>query len=164
MSSRRGRRAIPSAAGYLRADPARMAQWRTRLPAGRKLGLAWAGNPAHSNDRRRSLPPAAVARLLGVTQGSVVNLQVGPRAGEAGLPELAPFLTDYAETAALIANLDLVLTVDTSVAHVAGALGVPCWVMLPFAPDWRWMLEGTTLPGTLRCACSASHARATGTA
>jgi tetratricopeptide (TPR) repeat protein len=137
---------IPSAAGYLRADPARVAQWRVRLPAGRKLGLAWAGNPAHSNDQRRSLPAAAVARLLAVTKDSVVNLQVGPRAGEARLPELAPFLTDYAETAALIANLDLVLTVDTSVAHVAGALGVPCWVMLPFAPDWRWMLGRDDTP------------------
>jgi tetratricopeptide (TPR) repeat protein len=137
---------IPSAAGYLRADPARAAQWRARLPHGRKIGLAWGGNPAHSNDRRRSLPPEALARLLALGGGSAVNLQVGPRAGETGLPDLSPFLTDYAETAALIANLDLVLTVDTSVAHVAGALGVPCWVLLPFAPDWRWMLGRNDTP------------------
>ncbi|HVC63204.1 MAG TPA: tetratricopeptide repeat protein [Acetobacteraceae bacterium] len=130
---------IPSAAGYLHADPALAARWRERLPDGGKIGLAWGGNPLHSNDRRRSLPPAAVARLRALGGGSVVNLQVGPRAGEARLPDLSPFLTDYAETAALVATLDLVLTVDTSVAHVAGALGVPCWVMLPFAPDWRWM-------------------------
>ena len=87
-----------------------------------------------------------MARLPALGSGSVVNLQVGPRAGEAGLPDLSPLLTDYAETAALIANLDLVLTVDTSVAHVAGALGVPCWVMLPFAPDWRWMLGRDDTP------------------
>jgi tetratricopeptide (TPR) repeat protein len=202
---------IPSAAGYLHADPARAAAWKERLPVGRKLGLAWAGNPAHSNDRRRSLPPDVVARLLALGGGSVVNLQVGSRAGElrcgrsagdgghsvgeagrsvgeggrsadesgrsadesgrstdkggrstdegghtagdvgwsareAAVDDLSPFLTDYAETAALIANLDLVLTVDTSVAHVAGALGVPCWVMLPFAPDWRWMLGRDDTP------------------
>jgi tetratricopeptide (TPR) repeat protein len=172
---------IPLASGYLRADPDRAARWRARLPAGRKLGVAWAGNPAHSNDRRRSLPQELVARLPGLGGGSIVNLQVGPRAGELrngrsardgghcvgeagqsfnddgqsaagavrsvnGLDDLSPFLTDYAETAALIANLDLVLTVDTSVAHVAGALGVPCWVMLPFAPDWRWMLGQDVTP------------------
>jgi tetratricopeptide (TPR) repeat protein len=137
---------IASAGGYLRADPVRVAQWRARLPAGRKIGLAWGGNPAHSNDRRRSLPPDAVARLRMICDDSLVNLQVGPRATEAGLTDFSPLLTDYAETAALVANLDLVLTVDTSVAHVAGALGVPCWVMLPFAPDWRWMLGRDDAP------------------
>jgi hypothetical protein len=137
---------IPSAAGYLVADPAVVARWRERLPGRRKIGLAWGGNPAHSNDRRRSLPPSAVERLVALDRASWVNLQVGPRAGEAGLPDLTPLLTNYAETAALVANLDLVLTVDTSVAHVAGALGVPCWVMLPFAPDWRWMLGRDDTP------------------
>jgi len=130
---------IPAAAGYLRADPGRTAQWRARLPAGRKIGLAWAGNPAHGNDRRRSLPSHVASRLAAVCGDGVVNLQAGPRAPETGLPDLSPLLTDFAETAALIANLDLVLTVDTAVTHVAGAVGVPCWVMLPFAPDWRWM-------------------------
>ncbi len=137
---------IPAAAGYLLADPDRVARWRARLPHGGKIGLAWGGNPAHSNDRRRSLPPAAVSRLLALVGGSVVNLQVGPRAGEAGLADFSPLLKDYAETAALVANLDLVLTVDTSVAHVAGALGVPCWLLLPFAPDWRWMLGRDDTP------------------
>ena len=137
---------IPSAAGYLRADPARVARWRHRLPDGWKIGLAWAGNPAHSNDRRRSLSPDTVARLLTVCGSGAVNLQVGARAGEAALLDFSSLLTDYAETAALAANLDLVLTVDTSVAHVAGALGVPCWVMLPFAPDWRWMLGRNDTP------------------
>jgi len=137
---------IPAAEGYLRADPDRIAAWRARLPAGCKIGLAWAGNPAHGNDRRRSLPPQAAARLAELCGDSAVNLQAGARASETGLPSLSPLLTDFSETAALIANLDLVVTVDTSVAHVAGALGVPCWVMLPFAPDWRWMLGRDDTP------------------
>jgi tetratricopeptide (TPR) repeat protein len=138
---------VPSAAGYLRADPTRVARWRARLPRTcKKLGVAWGGNPAHSNDCRRSLPQAAVSRLLALAGDSAVNLQVGPRGSETALPDFSPLLTDYAETAALIASLDLVVTVDTSVAHVAGALGIPCWVMLPFAPDWRWMLGRDDTP------------------
>ena len=129
---------IPAAGGYLAADPVRVASWFARLPPGRKVGLAWAGNPLHSNDRRRSLPPDAVAALVAVPGISFVNLQTGPRAAETGLDDLSPYLADFADTAALIANLDLVVTVDTAVAHVAGALGVPCWILLPFAPDWRW--------------------------
>ena len=131
---------IPSAGGYLRADPARTAAWRATLPSGTKVGLAWAGNPAHSNDRRRSMPPTALRRIVDVPGVHVVNLQVGARAHEIGLPDLSPRLTDYAETAALIEALDLVVAVDTSVVHVAGALGKPAWVMLPHAPDWRWLL------------------------
>jgi ADP-heptose:LPS heptosyltransferase len=75
-----------------------------------------------------------------------VNLQHGPLAPAAGLPDLTRDLPDYAETAALIANLDLVISVDTSVAHLAAALGRPTWIMLPYAPDWRWMLHRTNSP------------------
>jgi Glycosyltransferase family 9 (heptosyltransferase) len=71
---------------------------------------------------------------------SFVNLQHGLSMGSLGLPDLTPWMTDYAETAALIDNLDLVITVDTSVAHLAGALGKPVWILLPHAPDWRWLL------------------------
>ncbi len=131
---------IPAAGGYLAPDPVRAAAWSTSLPKGRKVGIAWAGNPGHSNDRRRSLPPQALARLLAAPGIRFVSLQLGPRADEAGLPDLPAPLADYADTAALIAALDLLVTVDTSVAHLAGALGVACWVMLPFAPDWRWQL------------------------
>jgi len=131
---------IPAAAGYLAPDAVRTAAWWAALPAGRKVGVAWAGNPEHSNDRRRSLPRGAVAALLAEPGIRFVSLQPGPRAGEAGLSDPSARLPDYAETAAVIANLDLVVTVDTSVAHLAGALGVACWVMLPFAPDWRWRL------------------------
>jgi tetratricopeptide (TPR) repeat protein len=143
---------IPLADGYLSADPSRQAAWSAALPVGRKVGIAWAGNPLHTNDRRRSLPYSGLQRLLSAPGIHFVNLQLGPRADEAGLPALPLPLTDYGETAALIANLDLVVTVDTSVAHVAGALGKRCWVMLPFAPDWRWRLnrEDTPWYGSVR--------------
>jgi cytochrome c-type biogenesis protein CcmH/NrfG len=143
---------IPAAGGYLTPDPVREAAWWTALPPGPKVGVAWGGNPNHSNDRRRSLPAASVAALLAAPGIRFISLQLGPRASEAELPDLSARLPDYAETAALIANLDLVVTVDTSVAHLAGALGVPCWVMLPFAPDWRWRLgrEDTDWYSSLR--------------
>jgi tetratricopeptide (TPR) repeat protein len=137
---------IPAPEGYLRGDQARVDAWRAILPDGPNVGLAWGGNPAHSNDRRRSMPISALDRILAVSGVSFVNLQVGPRAGEADLADLSPCLTDYAETAALVASLDLVITVDTSIAHVAGALGRPAWVMLPYAPDWRWILGRDDTP------------------
>jgi tetratricopeptide (TPR) repeat protein len=143
---------IPGAGGYLAADPARVAAWRARLGAGARIGLVWAGNPAHRRDRHRSIPEGETARLLrplqrlagAVPRMRLVALQVGPRHGELaeawGLEDVAAGLGDFAQTAALVAALDLVVTVDTAVAHLAGALGVPCWVMLPRAPDWRWQL------------------------
>jgi tetratricopeptide (TPR) repeat protein len=140
---------IPSPGAYLHADPARRAEWARRLPDGLRIGLVWAGNPAHSNDRRRSAPLAALAPLFAAAPGAFVSLQVGPGAAEAarfGLVDNAAALTDFAETAALVAGLDLVITVDTAVAHLAGALGVPTWVMLPYAPDWRWLLHREDSP------------------
>ncbi len=140
---------IPSPGGYLRADPARKAAWAGRLPAGLRIGLVWAGNPAHSNDRRRSIPVSALAPVIAVAPGAFVSVQVGPGAAEAGplgLTDNAPALTDFGETAALVAGLDLVITVDTAVAHMAGALGVPAWVLLPHAPDWRWLLHRDDSP------------------
>jgi hypothetical protein len=141
---------IPSPSGWLASpDPAVVARLTAELPAGRRVGIVWAGNPAHSNDRRRSLPPPAVARLAAAACVRLISLQVGPRASEAalyGFQDLSPLLTDYAATAAAIAALDLVLCVDTSVAHLAGALGKPAWVMLPYAPDWRWILGRDDTP------------------
>ena len=130
---------IPAAEGYLRAEP-----WSGALPDGFKVGLAWAGNPAHSNDRRRSMPANTMQRILAVPGVSFISLQVGVRAGD--FPLSSPRLVDFAETASLIAALDLAITVDTAVAHVAGALGKPAWVMLPYAPDWRWLLERSDSP------------------
>ena len=130
---------IPSAAGYLRTDPIRAEAWRRRLPQGRKVGVVFSGNPRHPADARRSIPLERV-RLPDVRELTFVDLQFGAAAGRLGLPDLTPWMTDYAETAALITNLDLVITVDTSVAHLAGALGKPVWILLPHAPDWRWQL------------------------
>ncbi len=136
---------IPAPHGYLMADPARVAAWRAESgqpPGQPRIGIVWSGNPAHHNDRRRSLPTAALAPLL-AQPCAWISLQKGPRAAEIaprhGIADLSPRLHDFAETAALIATLDLVIAVDTSVAHLAGALGRPVWVMLPHAPDWRWM-------------------------
>ena len=130
---------IPSPDGYLHASAC-----DARLQDGLKVGLAWAGNPAHSNDRRRSMPTEALRRVLAVPGVSFVSLQVAPRAAE--LPLLSLPLGDFAVTASLVAALDLVITVDTAVAHVAGALGKPAWVMLPYAPDWRWLLDRPDSP------------------
>lgn len=130
---------IPSAEAYLHAEA-----WAGALPDGFKVGLAWAGNPMHSNDQRRSMTASAMQRILAVPGVSFISLQVGPRAGELSLPSLP--LVDFAATASLIAALDLVITVDTAVAHVAGALGKQAWVMLPYAPDWRWLLGRSDSP------------------
>ena len=134
---------IPGSLGYLAADPARARSWNGRLPPGLRVGLVWSGNPRHGNDARRLLATASLAPLMAVPGANFVSLQVGPRvAGISelfGVPDRSADLTDFAETAALVANLDLVVAVDTATAHLAGALGVPVWVMLPYAPDWRWM-------------------------
>ena len=138
---------VPFITAYMRADPDRTAHWDKRLPGGLRVGLAWAGNPLHSNDARRSIPVAALGPIIAAGYGSLVNLQVGGRADElAGVAACSDGLTDWGETAAAVATLDLVITVDTAVAHMAGALGIPVWVMLPHAPDWRWMLDRTDSP------------------
>lgn len=126
---------IPSPAGYL---PGACAAPQSSAPL--RVGLVWAGNPLHQNDRRRSIPSAALAPLFQVPGIDWVNLQVGARAGD--FPDLPPpdGLTDFAATARVIATLDLVIAVDTSTAHLAGAMGRPVWLCLPAAPDWRWVL------------------------
>jgi predicted O-linked N-acetylglucosamine transferase (SPINDLY family)/ADP-heptose:LPS heptosyltransferase len=141
---------LPAKVPYLHADAAAVERWARRLAgtgSGLRVGIAWAGNPAHAGDARRSIALERFAPLLDVDGVRFYSLQVGERAGDlARLPagkvvDLAPELTSYAETAAALAHLDLVVSVDTSVVHLAGALGRPCWVMLPFSPDWRWLLE-----------------------
>ena len=138
---------VPATVPYLAAPPEVQARWRERLPdcGGFRVGLAWAGNPNQANDRRRSLPFEALAPLWAMEGVGWYSLQVGPRAADlaaapAGrIEDLAPELDDFAETAAAIARLDVVVTPDTAVAHLAGALGVPVLVMLSFAADWRWV-------------------------
>ncbi len=120
---------IPSAAGYLKPDPAQAARWEQRLTDGLRVGLVWAGNPLHSNDRRRSLPAAALAPVVAAARNHLVSLQVGPRARDMaklfGVTDYSGRLTDWSETAAAISAMDLVIAVDTAVAHLAGALGIP---------------------------------------
>ena len=147
-----GTTSLPSPEAYLTADPAGVANWRRQLGAGLHVGLVWAGNPAHGNDRNRSLPRGEAARLLrplhrlaaAIPGLRLAGLQTGPRHGEVpvplGIPDYSAGLGDFADTASLVAALDLVVTVDTATAHLAGALGKPVWVMLPYAPDWRWQL------------------------
>lgn len=109
-----------------------------------QAGLVWAGNPAHSNDRNRSLPPGALAPLLAVPGVEFRNLQLGPRRAELPGSPFAP--ADFAATAELVRGLDLVIAVDTALAHLAASLGVPTWLLLPFAPDWRWGAQGRATP------------------
>ena len=108
------------------------------------MGLVWAGNPDKEEDARRSVPFAALRPLLAVPGFRFVSLQVGPAAAELAaepvILDFAPGLTDFAETAAAVAALDLVVSVDTAVAHLAGALGRPCWLLCPTPPDWRWLM------------------------
>jgi tetratricopeptide (TPR) repeat protein len=148
---------IPSATAYLQPDPARLGHWGARLNAlpGPKIGLCWKGNAKHSNDRNRSLPGLhTLAPLWQVLGLSFVSVQKGqgeeqafaPPAGQP-LLHLGSDIQDFGDSAALIAQLDLLICVDTAVAHLAGALGVPCWVLLPAeGTDWRWTLEGDTSP------------------
>ena len=139
-------RRIPAAEGFLQAEPGRLLDWKTRLPEGPTIGVAFAGNPKHSDDRRRSVPLELIDRLLNIRGVSLINLQYGEDARRLGLRDWTAWLTDYQETAALIAALDLVVTVDISVAHLAGALGKPVWILLPHAPDWRWFRGRTDSP------------------
>jgi Flp pilus assembly protein TadD len=137
---------IPFPGGYLSADRALVRRWADRLPPSRKIGLVFSGNPLHQADRRRSVPVELVRPLPAIPGVSFVSLQHGPADNGLGLPNLTPWMTDYAQTAALVANLDLVIAVDTSIAHLAGALGKPVRVLLPYAPDWRWMTGRSDSP------------------
>src|SRR5262249_40223456 len=142
-------RSIPSDVPYLSVDETRRAQVAKDLaptPAGlRKVGIAWAGARNNAMDRRRSCALATLKPLLEVRGVRWFSLQLDAEEEVASLPDdLRPALIDARNdldgTSALVAELDLVVTVDTSIAHLAGALGRPAWVMLPFAPDWRWGL------------------------
>jgi tetratricopeptide (TPR) repeat protein len=144
---------IPASVPYLRA-PAEVAQrWKKRFEkmAGLKVGVAWAGNPEHVNDHRRSIDVALFAPLFAARGTSFVSLQAGPRAAElkkfkrgktkTAIEDLSPSFQDFTDSAGAVGALDLVITVDTSVAHLAGALGKPVWLLLPWVSDWRWMLN-----------------------
>jgi hypothetical protein len=134
---------IPAGSAYLRADAAVAAAWGVRIDAmgdrRPRVGVAWAGNPGMIRDASRSLRPARLAPLSGLAGLHFFSLQKdGPPA--AGLTDLMGEMADFADTAGLICNLDLVISVDTAVAHLAAGLGKPVWLLDSFDPDWRWLL------------------------
>jgi tetratricopeptide (TPR) repeat protein len=146
---------IPSAISYLPCPAEdRVHAWEGRL--GRhdrpRVGLVWSGNPRHKNDHRRSTSLRTLTPVLDL-DATFVSLQKDPRPDDqatlrerAGIVDLTADLTDFVETSALICCLDLVITVDTSVAHLAGALGRPTWILLPYTPDYRWLLDRDDSP------------------
>lgn len=137
------------AAPYLTPPPTATIRWEKHLPADGgppRVGLVWAGRPTHTNDANRSIGLATLAPLLAMPGLRFYALQVGPRVAEIArlglgrqLADLSPLLLDFGETAAALARLDLLVTVDTAVLHLAGALGTRFLALLPFAPDWRWL-------------------------
>jgi tetratricopeptide (TPR) repeat protein len=158
---------IPQNMPYIQADAELSRQWKARLneqvkgQAGKKIGLVWAGRPQHANDHNRSIALSAllpILQLQGITQDSgrrpvFFSLQKSQAAEQIqSLPvqfrpiDLTGDLHDFADTAAMIANLDLVIAVDTSVVHLAGAMNKPVWMLVPFSPDWRWMLNRADSP------------------
>jgi Tfp pilus assembly protein PilF len=150
---------VPAEIPYLRVDPSLRKSWLARVqaatPPGTKLrvGLAWAGNPKHKNDANRSIHPQLYSSLAQAQNVAFFNLQKSNENEKAEiappLPRLIDFTAsfhDFAETAALIEHLDLVISADTAVVHLAGALGKPVWTLLPLVPDFRWGLRGAQTP------------------
>jgi tetratricopeptide (TPR) repeat protein len=141
---------IPAIVPYLRAEVETIEKWRDKISCnGSRLniGLIWAGSPGHLNDRNRSCPPdlfLPIARINGLRffslQKEIPEKWSGEALGELNLIDYTGDIEDFSDTAGIIMNLDLVISVDTAVAHLAGALGKPVWTLLPFAPDWRWLL------------------------
>jgi tetratricopeptide (TPR) repeat protein len=149
-----GSATILSQTPYLRAAPQAVMDWNDRLGPRRRprIGLAWSGRPSHDNDHNRSIRLSSFLPLLAGFDATYVSLLQDVREEDAPVlqgSDVVHFgkeLTTYADTAALIANLDLVISVDTSVAHLAGALAKPLWLLLPFTPDWRWLLDRDDSP------------------
>ena len=149
--------ALPAEAPYLAADPARVEKWRERLGAGFKVGIVWQGNPKYKADRTRSFRPIEFRPLAAVPGIRLISLQThGPADELKTLPpemkvetlgeEVVNNPDGFREMAAVMANLDLLVTSDTGPAHLAGALGRPIFVALSHKPDWRWTTTGTTTP------------------
>lgn len=145
---------IPSPQPYLAADAQRRAAWQARLGPKTKprIGIAWSGNPAHANDRNRSIALETLAPLL-TPDADWIALQNDVRDSDRATlqqhSEIAFFgaeLRDFSDTAALLDLMDLVITVDTAVAHLAGAMGKPVWILLPYNADWRWLRQRNDSP------------------
>jgi hypothetical protein len=146
---------IPVKTPYLWPDEAALARWKDELGGERalKVGIAWQGSPSQLFDRARSIPLAQFADLAGLDGVQLYSLQLGPGREQLAtwnvtrpIVDLGDRLGDFNNTAAIMRNLDLVVTCDSSPAHLAGALGVPVWVALPLARDWRWLLDRSDSP------------------
>ncbi len=146
---------IPRADGYFRTKPEKVAHFRAQLAdlPGIKVGLVWSGNPKHMNDRNRSLSLAPMLSAFGTSGAHFISVMKEVRPADrqhmdaTGLVrDFSAQLNDFTDTAALIECLDVVISVDTSVAHIAGAIGRPIWMLLPFSPDWRWMNDRSDTP------------------
>jgi hypothetical protein len=145
---------IPAEIPYLAAEPGLAALWRARMQgSGLRVGLVWAGRKSYKDDVKRSLSLKLFAPLAGTPGVRFYALQVGEGAEQAASPPPGMELTDlgagirsFADSAAIMANLDLVISADTANAHLAGALGRAVWVLLPMACDWRWLLERDDSP------------------
>jgi hypothetical protein len=147
---------IPAQVPYLFPERNRAEEWKRkvpRLPGQINIGIAWAGHAGHRGNSKRSTHLSCWSPLAGVPGVSLFSLQVGEAAAEPQNPpagmsvlDLTGSIRDFADTAALIDALDMVISVDTAVAHLAGAMGKPVWTLLPFAPDWRWLLGRRNTP------------------
>jgi hypothetical protein len=145
---------VPAPNPYLTADGARLAKWSAEIGAlpQPRIALAWSGNPSHDNDRNRSIALRRLAPLFENSPASFISIQRDLRDEDAQtlaasrITSIGNELEDFADTAAVLALCDLVITVDTAAAHLAGAMGRPVFVLVPFAPDWRWTLTGDTTP------------------
>lgn len=140
---------IPSQVPYLGPPPERVRYWRQRLGDTKKMkiGLRWAGNPSHTNDFSRTIPPKYLLPLLDRQQAHFYSLQTERlELHHENLTDFTSDLTDFFETAALVANLDLIISVDTAVLHLSGALAKPTWALIPFGPEFRWLQNRSDSP------------------
>lgn len=141
---------LPAPSSYL---PVPAADEKTTLAEGKtKVGVVWGGSPLHKNDKRRSVPLALFSRLFSIPQIDFYSFNRDLKEGDADLlsrlpiKNLVPLMADFADAARLIDQMDLVITCDTATAHLAGGLGKKVWILLPFAPDWRWLTDRNDSP------------------
>jgi ADP-heptose:LPS heptosyltransferase len=145
---------VPADITYLAAEDAQVAKWSARIGALSRpwIALTWSGNASHDNDRNRSIAFGRLAPLLSAPasfvsiQREVRDSDAAPLAAEKRVTHIGGELDDFSDTAAVLAQCDLVIAVDTAAAHLAGAMGRAVWVLVPFSPDWRWGLDGETTP------------------
>ena len=149
---------IPMADSYLKTNDNLVLEWAEKLdmlvPKGkRRIGLVWAGRPTHKNDKKRTLKLSAFAPLFARDDVAIITVQKGDQISQVGgywgktpIINLGPDITDFADTMAILRNIERLVTIDTSVAHVAGAIGAPTSLVIPYAPDWRWLLNRDDTP------------------